>query len=79
MSRLRSLTGQLPGVATVASESLGPCYGRPLTKAGQHLGRLVIASYPTPKTQVLLVTIYLPSGGTTETVRDRHGCLEESA
>ena len=79
-SRLRSLTGQVPGVAIVASESLGLRYRSPITKAGQHLenrGRLVVASYPTPKTQVLLVTVYLPSGGSSDTVQDRHGCLEE--
>ena len=80
MSRLRSLTGQVPGVAILADEGLGLRYRKPLTKSGAHMenrGRLVLASYPTPRTQVLIVTVYLPSGGTAETVKDRQGCLEE--
>ena len=80
-SKLRSMTGQVPGVAIVAAESMGLRYRTPLTKAGLHLenrGRMVVASYPTPLTQVLIVTVYLPSGGSSETVKDRQGCLEEA-
>ena len=41
-------------------------YRKPLTAQGRHLesrGRLVVASYPSPVSQVLVLNVYMPSGG----------------
>ena len=79
-SRLRSLTGSVPGVAIVSAQSLALRYRKPQTAAGLHLekrGRMVLASYPTPVSQVLIACVYLPSGGSSETVKDRSGCLDD--
>ena len=79
-SRCRSQTGAIPGVAILASESLNIRYRRPLTASGRRLeerGRLIAATYCTPVTQVLLVSVYLPSGGTASVVQDRRGCLSD--
>ena len=78
--RLRSQTGAVPGVALIAQKTLGLRYRSPNTLQGKQLekrGRLVLGSYPTPVTQVLVVNTYLPSGGSQVTVKDRLACLDE--
>ena len=79
-SRCRSQTGSVPGVAILASDSLNIRYRRPLTDSGRRLedrGRLVSATYHTPATQILVMSVYLPSGGTASVVQDRRGCLSD--
>ena len=79
-NRLRSQTGTVPGVAIFAPLTMNMRYRAPMSIPGQNLekrGRLVLAAYPVRSTQILIVNVYLPSGGSEAVVKDRRACLSD--
>ena len=80
--RYRPQCGKVPGVAICHRSKIDLRIHEPNTAGAKHLvkrGRLLLATYPTLRSKVLIGCLYLPSGWSERVLSDRRACLDDLA